>query len=171
MQISDSIMCALIGVAGTLFGTIVGFVLPYLCSGFGRKVLAISNVDVSLGTGITDCFGTSESRVTFDLAILNKKNKDLVIEKIGCVFYEGNDKILSCTCKDKDTQRNYAGGYAYDTLTFIDVPKKTSKQISACIYKCEDLTMCDKIVFTYSWGLLKREEIVWVKEDKTNANA
>ena len=51
---TENVLCALIGVGGTLLGTIVGLVFPYLCSGFGRKLLVISDIDVRFGTGKPD---------------------------------------------------------------------------------------------------------------------
>ena len=51
---TENVLCALIGVGGTLLGTIVGLVFPYLCSGFGRKLLAISDIDVQFGMGKPD---------------------------------------------------------------------------------------------------------------------
>ena len=38
---TENVLCALIGVGGTRLGTIVGLAFPYLCSGFGRKLLVI----------------------------------------------------------------------------------------------------------------------------------
>ena len=51
---TENVLCALIGVGGTLSGTIVGLVFPYLCSSFGRKLLVISDIDVRFGTGKPD---------------------------------------------------------------------------------------------------------------------
>ena len=51
---TEKVLCALIGVGGTLLGTIVGLVFPYLCSGFGRKLFVISDIDVRFGTGKPD---------------------------------------------------------------------------------------------------------------------
>ena len=51
---TENVLCALIGVGGTLLGTIVGLVFPHLCSGFGRKLLVISDINVQFGTGKPD---------------------------------------------------------------------------------------------------------------------
>ena len=81
---TENVLCALIGVGGTLLGTIVGLVFPYLCSGFGRKLLVISDIDVRFGTGKPDGEGGYDgSWINFRASILNKKNmltsSDIVI--------------------------------------------------------------------------------------------
>ena len=76
---TENVLCALIGVGGTLLGTIVGLAFPYLCSGFGRKLLVISNIDVRFGTGKPDGEGGYDgSWINFRASILNKKNKSLL---------------------------------------------------------------------------------------------
>ena len=91
---TENVLCALIGVGGTRLGTIVGLAFPYLCSGFGRKLLVISNIDVRFGTGKPDGEGGYDgSWINFRASILNKKNKSLIIEKIACELYSGSNRI------------------------------------------------------------------------------
>ena len=168
---TENVLCALIGVGGTLLGTIVGLVFPYLCSGFARKLLVISNIDVWFGTGKPDGEGGYDgSRLNFTATILNKKNKSLIIEKIACELYSGSNKIAVCSCTDNDTGRKSAGTYKYDELRYIDIASKSSTIKNIHVFVRGDLTSCDKVVFVYSWGLVKRKQIVWVKEDIPHAN-
>ena len=109
---TENVLCALIGVGGTLSGTIVGLVFPYLCSSFGRKLLVISDIDVQFGMGKPDGEGGHDgSWINFRALILNKKNKSLIIEKIACELYSGSNRIAVCSCADKDTGRKSAGAY------------------------------------------------------------
>lgn len=168
---TENVLCALIGVGGTLLGTIVGLVFPYLCSGFGRKLLVISNIDVWFGTGKPDGEGGYDgSRLNFTATILNKKNKSLIIEKIACELYSGSNKIAVCTCTDSDTRKRIAEAWKYDELRYIDIASKSSTTKNVHVFVRGDLTSCDKVVFVYSWGLVKRKQIVWVKEDIPHAN-
>ena len=168
---TENVLCALIGVGGTLLGTIVGLVFPYLCSSFGRKLLVISDIDVRFGTGKPDGEGGYDgSWINFRASILNKKNKSLIIEKIACELYSGSSRIAVCSCADKDTGRKIAGAYKYDELRYIDISPKSSATKNIHVFVRGDLTSCDKVVFVYSWGIVKREEIVWVKEDTPHAN-
>ena len=168
---TENVLCALIGVGGTLSGTIVGLVFPYLCSSFGRKLLVISDIDVRFGTGKPDGEGGYDgSWINFRASILNKKNKSLIIEKIACELYSGSNRIAVCSCADKDTGRKSAGAYKYEELRYIDISPKSSATKNIHVFVRGDLTSCDKVVFVYSWGIVKRKQIVWVKEDTPHAN-
>lgn len=168
---TENVLCALIGVGGTLLGTIVGLVFPYLCSGFGRKLLVVSDIDVRFGTDKPDDAGGYDgSWINFTATILNKKNKSLIIEKIACELYSGLKKIAVCSCADNDTGRKSAGTYRYDELRYIDIASKSSTTKNIHVFVHGDLTSCDKVVFVYSWGIVKRKQTVWVKEDMPHAN-
>lgn len=171
MNMTENVLCALIGVGGTLLGAIVGLVVPYLCKNFGRKLLVVSNADVRFGTGKPDGEGGYDgSWINFTATILNKKDQALIIEKIACELYRGSNKIAICTCADRDTGRKSAGTYKYDELRYIDVDSKSSTTKNIHVFVSGDLTSCDKVVFVYSWGIVKRKQIVWVKEDTPHAN-
>lgn len=168
---TENVLCALIGVGGTLLGTIVGLVFPYLCSGFGRKLLVIFNTDVRFGTGKPDGEGGYDgSWINFTATILNKKNKSLIIEKIACELYSGSNRIAVCICADSDTRKRIAEAWKYDELYYIDIAPKSSTTKNIHVLVRGDLTSCDKVVFVYSWGIVKRKQTVWVKEDTPNAN-
>lgn len=168
---TENILCALIGVVGTLLGTIIGLVCPYMCSSFGRKLLVISNIDVQIGTGKPDGEGGYDgSWINFTATILNKKNKSLIIEKMACELYSGSNKFAVCTCADSDTGKRIAEAWKYDELNYIDIAPKSSTTKSIHVSVRGDLTSCDKVVFVYSWGIVKRKQIVWVKEGPPHAN-
>ena len=168
---TENVLCALIGVGGTLLGTIVGLIFPYLCSGFGRKLLVVSDIYVRLGTGkANNMGGYDESRINFTATILNKKNKSLIIEKIACELYSGANKIAVCSCADKDTGRKSAGTYKYDELRYIDIAPKSSATKNIRVFVSGDLTSCDRVIFIYSWGVITRKQTIWSKEDLSHAN-
>ena len=168
---TENVLCALIGVGGTLMGTIVGLVFPYLCNSFGRKLLIISDIDVHFGTGKTNDIGDHDgSWINFAATILNKKNKSLIIEKIACELYSGSDKIAVCTCGNRDTGRISAGTYQYTELRYIDVAPKSSIAKNIAVSASGNLTSCDKVVFIYSWGVITRKQTIWSKEDLSHAN-
>ena len=168
---TENVLCALIGVGGTLLGTIVGLGFPYLCNGFGRKLLVISKIDVRFGTGKPDGEGGYDgSWINFTATILNKKNKSLIIEKIACELYSGSSRIAICSCADSGTRKRIAEAWKYDELYYIDIAPKSSTTKNIHVFVRGDLTSCDKVVFVYSWGIVKRKQTVWVKEDTPNAN-
>lgn len=171
MSMTENVLCTLIGVGGTLLGTIVGLVFPYLCNNFGRKLLVISDADVRFATGKSDGEGGHDgSWINFAATILNKKNQALIIEKIACELYSGSNKITVCACADRDTGKRSAGTYKYDELRYIDVAPKSSITKNIHVFLRGDMTSCDKVVFTYSWGVWKRKQTVWSKEDTSHAN-
>ena len=168
---TENVLCALIGVGGTLLGTIIGLVFPYLCNNFGRKLLAFSAIDIRFGTGKQNSVGEYDSSwIDFTVTILNKKNKSLILEKISCELYSGPKRIAVCSCVDKDTGRKSAGTYKYDELRYIDIAPKSSATKSIHAFASGDLTTCDRVVFIYSWGVITRKQTIWSKEDLSHAN-
>lgn len=168
---TENVLCALIGVSGTLLGTIVGFACPHIVNSWGKKILAVSDADIWFGTGKPDGEGGCDgSWINFTVTILNKKNQALIIEKIACELYSGSSKIAEYTCADKDSGKRSAGTYRYDELRYIDVAPKSSISKNVSVFARGDLTSCDKVVFTYSWGVWKRKQTVWSKESMPYAN-
>ena len=158
-------LCALIGVFGTVVGTIIGALLPTIQNGIGRKSVHFSNVEVHWGSGICDeCGYTDSSHLNFTLSILNKKGKDLILEQMRCTLYSSNHPFETFSCFDRDSLQYIAARAVYEELVYIDVPAHSSRTISVHIGSSKDLRMCDKAVFTYSWGIQKRELVVWVKQ-------
>ena len=104
MNISENILCALIGVFGTVVGTIIGLVIPYLLNNIGKKRLTVSNIDAKFDT-IRKLDGEGGflggSWLYFTIIIINKKNKNLILEEMSCELYNGNTLIQTFSCLDK----------------------------------------------------------------------
>lgn len=177
MNVTENVLCALIGVWGTLLGAIAGLLIPYLCKNFGRKRLGISNVKEWFRKGEADGVGSSDDLgIKFSVDVLNRKEKALNIEIIACVLYSGSNKVAVCPCYDEDSKksifpesRNFPNIYEYDELRYIDVAPKSSviKKIHGSF--SGDLTSCDKVVLRYSWGIVHRKKTVWDKKDMLHA--
>lgn len=162
-NLSENLLCALIGVFGTVVGTFIGALLPSIQNGIGRKSIQISNVDAYWGTGQNNIGCVDVSRLTFTLSILNKKGKDLILEKISCKLYSKDKLIHTLKCSDADTYQNIAHRAVFDELIYVDIPAHSSRIVNVHIASSKDLTSCDKVVFCYSWGVRNRETTVWEK--------
>lgn len=164
MNISENILCALIGVFGTVVGTIIGLVIPHLLNNIGKKRLTVSNVDAKFDTGEPDNVGGFfGSWLYFTITIINKKNKNLIIENASCELYNGNTLIQTFSCLDKDSHKKIAQRNTYDEIIYIDVLPKSSIRKNVYVPVGGNLTVCDKVVFKYSWGILKRKDVIWTK--------
>lgn len=164
-NMTESLLCALIGVFGTVIGTIIGTLLPAIQNGIGRKSIHISNAEYHWGNGQRDTFGSYHSSwMNFTLSILNKKGKDLILEKMTCKLFSGNEMLHELKCFDADTYRGIGGRACYDELIYLDIPGHSSKIINVHLSSSKDLTTCDKAVFCFSWGFWKRKLVVWEKE-------
>ena len=166
-----TVLCAFIGVAGTLAGTVIGYLLPYLGSLFGKKALNITDVRTCFGTGEAtksgDYLGSS---LYFELSAINKKNKTLILENLYCELYSGTKLLNTFKCQDDETGRFIAGCTYYKDLPYIDISAKSSVLKKVNIPVKGNLSSCDKVVFNYSWGILNRKKTIWVKEDTIHAN-
>ena len=164
-NMSESLLCALIGVFGTVIGTIIGALLPAIQNGIGRKSIHISNTEYHWGDGQRDAFGSHHSSwLNFTLSILNKKGKDLILEKMSCKLFAGKQMLHELKCFDADTCRRVGGGPSYDELIYVDIPGHSSKIINVHLSSSQDLTTCDKVIFYFSWGFWSRKLVVWEKE-------
>ena len=166
MNISENILCALIGVFGTVVGTIIGLVIPYLLNNIGKKRLTVSNIDAKFDTirkpdGEGGFLGGSW--LYFTIIIINKKNKNLILEEMSCELYNGNTLIQTFSCLDKDSHKKIAQRNTYDEIIYIDVLPKSSVLKNVYVPVGGNLTVCDKVVFKYSWGILKRKYVIWTK--------
>ena len=163
-NVSESLLGALIGVFGTVIGTIIGAFLPSIQNGIGRKSIHISNAECHWGDGQRDALGSHHgSWLNFTLSILNKKGKDLILEKMSCKLFSGNQLLYELKCFDADTYQGVGGRACYDELIYVDIPGHSSKIINIHLSSSQNLTSCDKVIFQYSWGLWKRKLVVWEK--------
>lgn len=165
-KLSEGLICALIGVVGTVVGTIVGALLPAIQNGIGRKSVQVSNTQICLGSGSTDSDGYSDfSDVEFRLSVINRKGKDLILEKMYCELYTEEKLIQTLRCFDADTRHRSGGRIVSDELVYLDITGRSSRIVNVHSFSRKDLTSCDKVVFCYSWGICKRGVIVWEKSD------
>ncbi len=171
-NLSENILCAIIGVGGTVIGTIVGFLLPTVGKSFGRKALTITDIEASWDTGELDEIGCYHgSRLDFTVTVLNKKGKSLILENPTCELYGGSQLLGVYACDDNETRKSIAHSSVYESMMYLDIPPKSSVRKQIHVPVSGNLTSCDKVVFLYSWGIVKRKKTIWVKEDVTHANS
>ena len=171
-NLSENVLCAIIGVGGTVIGTIAGFLLSTIGKNCGRKTLTITDVKTYWGTGEVDGYGGYYgSQLEFTLTILNKKGKNLILEKPTCELYSGSEMLAAYSCEDDETRQLVAQRLVYEPMMYLDISPKSSVQKRIHVPAGGNLTSCDKVVFVYSWGIVKRKKMIWVKEDITHANA
>lgn len=168
-ELSETIQGALIGVGGAVIGTILGYLLPTISKSVGRKAINITDVNAYFGSGQVDAFGPDYTHIIFTITILNRKQKNLILEGLTCELYSNNTLIATSPCDDYETQYSYAAQTRYEAMPYIDVPPQSSVRRKSCADFNGDLTSCDKVVFRYSWGLLKRKRIIWTKDVVHNA--
>lgn len=170
-NLSENILCAIIGVGGTVIGTIVGFLLPTIGKSFGRKVLTLTDIEAYWDTGEVDEIGCYHgSRLEFAVTVLNKKGKSLILEKPICELYSGSQKLAVYSCDDNETRKSIACRYVYESMMYLDIPPKSSVRKQIHVPVSGNLTTCDKVVFLYSWGFIRRKKTIWVKEADSHAN-
>ena len=164
-NLSESLLCAVIGVFGTVVGTIIGALLPAIQNNVGRKSILLSNVEAYWGDGQVDAFGSYHgSQLNFTLSVLNRKGKDLILERMSCKLYSGKQMLYELKCSDADSYQNIAHRAVYDDLVYVDIPGHSSKTVNVHISSSKNLTSCDRAVFHYSWGFFDRKIVVWEKE-------
>lgn len=163
---SDFIKDTVIGIIGAA----VGVILPTWFSNIGKRKLDISDVEIHLGTGEPDgeggYFGTG---VDFSLIIINKKNKNMFLEKIVCEFYNKGKIMCTTACYNKESYKRVASRTIYDKIVHIEILPKSCKDINVCVRPSGDMTECDKVILIYSWGFKRRKKVIWTREN-INAN-
>ena len=166
---------AIIGVAGTVIGTILGWVLARLNT--GRLYVSLADYDIQCyrTDDLTHISGKAKHelygvRFQFTIRLYNSFQINRAIRDCELVFIDrqgaeiGTDKV-----KDYSTGHSFGGGVRYDELSVVNIPGYESKDINAITY-VSDIDMLyrtGRIEFRYKTDKLKTKKLDYKQYDFT----
>ena len=129
------IIIALIGVWGTLAGTILGWLLNNLSKRGKLNVYVTSFVDSfkynNLGvlTPSSSIEQTQHYSYEATIDLYNSSNETKILRNLTVIFSDGNNDLHKSIPNDNRTERYSSHRYIYDKISPINVPPKTIIQI------------------------------------------
>ena len=128
----DGIVTAIIGVVGTLLGTILGWLLSVL-SNKGKVSVYLSSWTETFRHKDKEGFminSASESQAEYfeyecSLDIYNSSSDTKILRDIKIVFCEGKDILFESVPDDKKTKRSASARTIFDNVTAQNIPPKS----------------------------------------------
>ncbi|MBU5333575.1 hypothetical protein KQI61_15355 [Anaerocolumna aminovalerica] len=129
----DTILTSIIGVCGTLFGTILGWILNSLSN---KGKIYFSDIEINnrymglkedgVSTGYIDNKNKATSYYfTVSLNSYNSSNNFMAIKNIRLEFYNGNKLTVSVVPKDDNTMRKSGVKVITDKASIYNIHPKT----------------------------------------------
>lgn len=129
-------MEAMIGVIGTILGTVLGWFLNSI-SNRGRINLYVSSWENKfLGKNqlgeIVEVHSVEDMvcySCSFALDIYNSSGEPKIMRDIHVAYNNGKNDVIKCIPGDEDTRRLSAGATRYDNITPLTIPPKSVLQV------------------------------------------
>lgn len=133
---SNEVVISIIGIAGTILGTILGWFLNQL-SQRGNLCLFVQNWHSSLTTIDRNCNKTlcnsfdEASEYDFELEIdaYNSSSSTKIMRNIEINFRDGSLTILAYTPDNLATSQNRNNAIRYEKFTCVNIPAKNSTRL------------------------------------------
>lgn len=132
MRESNKLGVAIIGVIGTLLGTVLGWFLNVL-SNKGKITVYLSSWTDAFRHNDNEgliTISTTESQAEYyefecSLDIYNSSSDTKILRDIKIVFRKGKNKLFGIDPDDKKTKRSASGRTIYDRITAQNIPPKS----------------------------------------------
>ena len=157
---------AMIGVIGTLMGTILGWILGRL--DFGRLHIAFDNFIYEFGApgSLFHIHGVQPNEVhsyklSTTIQLYNSSNRNMILRNASFIFSDGKTDLFSEEAYDDSTRRFVAKSLDYDKLEIVNIPPHQGLNYNVHIYttKIDEILRCKKIYFCYKSEKLKTKRI------------